>query len=186
MQCVDCKTKIEDPNTNAGTVEYPRCRQCLHKILNNFNSDTPVGTPEDVVYYRKPFKHTKSLLIAGIVLFFLIVFMGNFHIISSMDHGFQLISRVSFSLNEFFVNLDEITGMPAFEAKKRFPLAIKALVKAKMIESDEAREKRVAGEIANTTKQIYDSIQVEMKKAQIESERQTEEYLKKIRKILDY
>lgn len=188
MVCSSCKTEIEPGSLNLGTIEKPLCKQCVVKITNNYDSNHQ-NIQNNEIYSRKEsiYKDRKVLLfLITILLIVFAIFVGSFHVLSSNVSGFQLIPRISFSFNEFFVNLDEITSMPAFEAKSKFPLTVKALVAAGILESDEMMQKRILDEINTNTKRITDSLQIEMKKIQIESERESEEYMKRIKKILDY
>lgn len=88
-----------------------------------------------------------------------IVLFGNLHIVSSRDDGFQVVPKYSFSLSETFINLDALTGMPSVEARSRYPLAVKSLQEAGLLQSEEDRARDLEAKIeADMQKRINDII----------------------------
>jgi len=70
-------------------------------------------------------------------------FVGTYHIVSSSKNGTMVIPKAIFTFKETFVSVDEITGMPYIVAQTRWPLAIQALQREGILESDDARRQRI-------------------------------------------
>jgi hypothetical protein len=85
------------------------------------------------------------LIVAGVLLIGLVWFWGSFHIVSSST-GMTVIPKVAFSFKETMVSVEEITGMPYLAARARYPLAVQALQREHIIESDESFNARIEEE----------------------------------------
>ena len=84
--------------------------------------------------------------LSGLIATLLILnVVGRVHIVLSSD-GTRLIRKVHWSLPETLVSLDAITGQPFTEAKRRYPLTIKALQRDGLLETDEQFNVRIARE----------------------------------------
>ena len=88
--------------------------------------------------HKRPFIIAIALL--GIVA---LLFIGNYHVIRGGSKGLSIVRRDSIGFGEFFINADEITGIPSVSAKKRFPLGYKVLQGEGIIKSDEASKKMI-------------------------------------------
>lgn len=71
--------------------------------------------------------------------------LGNNHVVQS-SHGTKLVPKVHFTFAETFVSLDAITGQPFVTAKAQNPLAVKALQREGILESDDAFQLRMERE----------------------------------------
>ena len=87
------------------------------------------------------------LIIAGFVLVWALLFCGKFHVVQSSTAPIRLLPKVHFTISETFVSLDAITSQPSFMASAQHPLAVKALQRAGILESDEAHEERAQAEL---------------------------------------
>ncbi|MES2887298.1 MAG: hypothetical protein V4739_04725 [Pseudomonadota bacterium] len=56
-------------------------------------------------------------------------YLGNYHVLygSGLHKSHVVLRKVSWSLSETFVNLDALSGQPAFMAHANFPLTIAAM-----------------------------------------------------------
>lgn len=132
------------------------CRECEKSISDQASScpncGCPVKTTEpDASELKSSDPFTKHLsvpwsiglpvLVGGILIFCL-----NYHVVWIQNMPTP-IRRTSMSLSEPMSNLDEIAGTPWITAVGRFPLTVKALQQAGVLESDAAREERVKKEI---------------------------------------
>jgi hypothetical protein len=75
-----------------------------------------------------------------------IIVFGNFHVVSSST-GYTMVRRTHFGFSEMFVSLDAITGMPFIQAKGQYPLAVKALQREGLLESDESFNARIESDV---------------------------------------
>ena len=73
-------------------------------------------------------------------------FVGTYHIVSSSKNGTMVIPKAIFTFKETFVSVDEICGLPYIVAQSRWPLALQALQREGILESDEARKTRIQTE----------------------------------------
>ena len=55
-----------------------------------------------------------------------------------------MVRKASFGFSETFINLDQITGMPILAARTQYPLSIRALQGAGVIETDEQMASKAA------------------------------------------
>ena len=105
------------------------------------------------------------LQVVGIaVALFGLLFCLTHHVVLS-SHGTQIISKVHWSLSETFVSLDTITTIPAFKANAEHPLAIKALEREGILETDEQREERVRAKLAAAEQAALADIQAQVNTA---------------------
>jgi len=93
-------------------------------------------------------------LLAGWVL-------GTYHVVQS-SQGTQLVRKVHFTFAECFVSLDAITSMPAVASSAKYPLAVKALQRDGILESDEARDERIQQEVQEQMDKSLQDIQRRM------------------------
>lgn len=75
-----------------------------------------------------------------------LVFLGNYHFVNGSKNGPTILKRDAFGFGEMFINVDEITGMPWFSAKTRFPIGCRVLAREGIIESDEKFRERTTEE----------------------------------------
>ncbi len=68
--------------------------------------------------------------------------LGFVHVVESSE-GSRIIGKVHFTYAETFVSMDAITGMPFVKAKERWPLAVKALQREGILESDADFQERI-------------------------------------------
>jgi hypothetical protein len=85
--------------------------------------------------------------VALVVLLIVTALFGNFHVVSSSSRGTFLVSKIHFTLAETFVSLDSIMGQTRLTAYSQYPLAVRALQRDGILESDEAAEARLKREI---------------------------------------
>ena len=69
---------------------------------------------------------TKGAVLALLVAVFL-GYAGNFHFVYGQNIVMRKVDKVSWSLSEIVVNLDEVNNLPAFVARARYPLFIEAM-----------------------------------------------------------
>jgi hypothetical protein len=80
---------------------------------------------EQVPAARAQFRWPFWLVVAAI----LVAVGGNFTFLTGSQVGFKVLRKVSFSLSEVWVNLDEMGNMPAILARARYPLTLEALTR---------------------------------------------------------
>lgn len=115
--------------------------------------------------WRREVKPWPAMLVIGVaVLVGAAWLLGTYHIVQSSE-GTQLVRKVHFTLAESFVSLDAITGQPAIAAKAKYPLAIKALQRDGILESESAREERLQQEMREKMEQSRREVEAEMRKA---------------------
>lgn len=83
--------------------------------------------------------------------------------------GTRIIPKVHFSFSETMVSLDAITTVPYIKAKSEHPLAVRALQREGMIETEEEMEARIQREIDE-----------KMEKAEAETQRRMDEAMRDI------
>jgi len=91
-------------------------------------------------------KRQTWFFVGGAILLCLALFFGNFHIVQS-EKGTTAVQKVHFTFSETFVSLDAITGQPLITAKAQNPLAVKALQRDGLLETDEQMQERVQKEV---------------------------------------
>ncbi len=72
-----------------------------------------------------------KLAILGALLAGLVVFAGNYHFTYGAGRPLEKLPKVSWSLSETVVNLDEVQGLPAIVVAARYPLLLQALEAAR-------------------------------------------------------
>jgi len=142
IQCPDCGKEISD--------QAPACLNCGRPV-NKTLQEEPEAQQQSIGL-TKPQKGevTAAILIFSILA--ITLFCGFFHIVQSSKNGLFFVKKTAFTLSETFVNMDTITGVPFIVAVAKYPLAIRAMQKEGIIESDEAREARVQQEINEKVK----------------------------------
>ena len=166
FNCPSCNQSMEAPSDMSGqVVACPSCRStfkipfvgsmkkcpyCGELVLRSAvickhcRTDFRAAAMQSNKKKADPVTVTFSICAA---LAFCIAFVGFFHIITGEGVGFKIVLRNSFGLSEFFINADSISGMPAIAAKARYPIGCAILQREKILESDEAREKRIEQEV---------------------------------------
>jgi len=80
--------------------------------------------------------HSSKTLPWRIVLFLallagLVGYAGNYHFMHGSTVSAQKLKKVSWSLSETFINVDEVGGLPMIVARARFPLFLQAIEAAR-------------------------------------------------------
>lgn len=106
-------------------------------------------TPQDetTIVSEQARKKKTTFYVVGVVLAMALAFFGTYHVVESSEQGWLLVKKVHFTWSETFVSLDAITGQPLIAAKSKYPLAIKALQRDGIIETDEQMQERVQKEL---------------------------------------
>lgn len=138
MKCIECDNELES-HENKGTIKNPMCETCQAAISNNVSINSGTNVPH-IMAKNNSTRQTIVVMIGAIVV--LIILAGNFHIVTGSSINFRIIRKASFSFDETFVNLDKITNMPLIFAKSQYPLSIKALQDAGILETDVQFEER--------------------------------------------
>ena len=156
--------------------DVKNCPFCGEEILavakkcKHCGSDLGMGPHEEEVSSKSeassPVHRKKSSpwVLVVLVAIAVLLFFGNFHIITGGSVGPKIVSRDSFGFSEIFINVDAITSMPWISAKSRFPLGCRVLAREGIIESDEAFKARIERE----AKEEFDKA---MRDAQKETEK---------------
>jgi hypothetical protein len=117
----------------------------------------PVTERHEVVFKDESRRRLPlGVIVAGLgIVGFLVILFGKFHIVQSED-GTEVIPKIHFTFSETFVSLDAITGMPFVKAKEKYPLAVKALQREGILETDEAFEARIKAETEAEMREAQD------------------------------
>jgi hypothetical protein len=91
-------------------------------------------------------------IVGGLIFASVAFFFGNNHIVQSAD-GTIVVSKVHFTFSETFVSAEAITGQPLIAAKAKYPLAVKALQRDGLIETDEQMQQRIQREVQEQVEQ---------------------------------
>jgi len=126
------------------------------KKYNISNSENLNIESKNILNYK--LKPAHLLIVGIIILMAAIFFSGKYHFVHGKDNPLLIIPKISFSLKETYINLDEITGMPNIMAKMKYPLAVRALQKEGILETDEQINERVKKEIEKTQKDLMNLI----------------------------
>lgn len=121
-----------------------------HNSHNKLESGTFIPSSE-TESFQAPSNHSShnkiyrasSLLVIALFGIVALLFIGNCHIISSSNKRLSIVFRDSIGFSEFFINADQITGMPPVLARIRFPLGYSVLEREGIIKSDEAAKRRI-------------------------------------------
>lgn len=126
IQCPDCGREV---SARAGA-----CPQCGAPIA-------PTG--------RQPASpaNMRQLILVGAFVLAIVLALGNFHIVRGGSVGVAFVPKAAFTFRETFPVMEEITGVPYITAVSRYPLAVTAMQRNGMLESNDARNDRVRGEI---------------------------------------
>lgn len=146
--------------------EMKRCPFCGEEILAIAKKCKHCGSDLETDSHGGTTSKKQSLPWALLVLIAIAVllFFGNFHIITGGSVGPKVVSRDSFGFSEIFINVDAITNMPWISAKSRFPIGCRVLAREGIIESDEAFKARI-------TREANQEFEKAMKDTQKETER---------------
>lgn len=71
------------------------------------------------------------VLVLAVLLAVFVAFAGNFHFTYGAGRPLERLPKVSWSLSETVVNLDELEGLPAFVVAIKYPLLVQALRQAR-------------------------------------------------------
>ena len=110
-----------------------------------------------------PSKRVSHYLLTGMVVG-LVIFFGNFHVITGGRVGPQITPRESFGFSEIFINVDRITGMPWISAKSQNPLGCRILAREGIIESDREFRERTNREVQREIDKAMENAQEEYEK----------------------
>ncbi len=165
-ECPTCGVLL-CPNCNSSGY----CPECKSSLIANMNLGA--GVHESLFEVKSGNQQsTKRMMLIGFIIVLLsttVWFFGSYHIVSSSAAGTMIVPKVVFSFNETFVSVDEITGMPFISAKSKYPLAVKALQRKGVLETDEKFDARIRA-----------GVQAEMEKAQREAEREMQKSMKQL------
>lgn len=130
ISCAECQRQMSD--------QLDQCPHC------GFRVPQAAPTADTALLNRPiriPWRIALPVLAGGLLLF-----SSMYHIV--WIHSVPTpIRRTSLSLSEPMSNLDEISGTPWITAVSRYPLTVKALQQAGVLESDAAREARIQQEV---------------------------------------
>lgn len=143
--CKKCGYTRRESDT-APSYECPQCGVIYSKIRT---ADSPPPQPRRSTTRKKSpgHKRAKMVLAAGAPIA-LLLFFGQFHLVRGADYsGPLLIKKRTFGFDETFVNTDKFINLPWIAAKTNNPLAVEALQRAGVLESDAARERRIRSEV---------------------------------------
>jgi hypothetical protein len=113
------------------------------------------------------------------VLIFGVIFLGKYHIVQS-EHGTRIIPKVHFSFSETVVSLETITTIPYIKAKSQHPLAVRALQREGIIETEEEMDARVQREVDEKMQEAEAEAQRRMEEAQREMNTRIEQERRRI------
>ncbi|HAZ62945.1 MAG TPA: hypothetical protein DCZ72_04960 [Armatimonadetes bacterium] len=127
-----------------------------------FATDRPAGGASNggAVVAGLPVK-----VLAG-ATFAAVVFLLFFHVVTGGMSGVRIVPKVTPSFSETFVSIDAITGMPFIAARTRYPLAVQALQRAGLLETNEAFEARIQAEAEAEMEAVQREIDAEIAAAQ--------------------
>jgi hypothetical protein len=88
--------------------------------------------------------HERTSAKLCVIVIFIIVWLGFFHIITGSDLGwpFIVVRKASFGYSETFINVNKITGMPWILAMSKYPIGCRILQEREYIESDKQFKER--------------------------------------------
>lgn len=146
LPCPECKKQISSRATACPHCGCPTPDQTQAAPANQVQpeSQDPWTQPISI-----PWRLVLPTIGAGLILF-----LSMYHIVWIRSVPTP-IRRTSLSLSEPMSNLDEISGVPWIAATSKFPLTVKALQQAGVLESDEARQQRIQAEIRSKAEQEY-------------------------------
>lgn len=167
--CIHCKRASNVPGEQKMKVATSKtCPYCAEKDLQPEamickHCGKNLSGKIETIWYENT-KVTLAIL-AGII----IIALGFTHIVRSSKFSYpQICMKSTFGYSETFINIDEITGMPIFAAKMKYPLSIKALQDNDYLESDESFQQRIKGQTER-----------DMAEAMKKAEQDTKELMKK-------
>lgn len=147
-------------------------KSCMNKVTSVYDDNE--DEKEFAIMRAQAAKKSQRsafIIISLIAFIFALFTIGNYQLVNGIgDSGnIKLIERTSFSFKEFFINMDEITGMSYISAKTKYPLSVKALQKAHLIETEKELTDR-------TTKELKEQIEANQKELMKEYNRLMSQY----------
>lgn len=144
-----------------------KCSECGKEVSDQSNICVGCGAPIKKAdpkpsLPKKPWYERTSVTI-GILFGLVLIGLGFVHVVRSSKMNFpELCWKASFGYSETFINIDEITGMPIFSAKSKFPLSVRALQENGYVETDEQIQRRVQGEFERKQKEMQERVEKNM------------------------
>ena len=169
MQCPHCHA------SNTPDVDF--CTACGSSMAAPPSEEPPINATPPIPPAAPPTeaeKQRKRYITIGLIVVLCLLAIGSLHIVSSSEAGISIVPKVSFSFAETFVSLDAITGMPFIAAKMKYPLAIKALQRNGMLETDEAFQRRIEEETRQQMERAEEEARKQMERAEEETRKQME------------
>jgi len=160
--CPECGAEYRE-----GFTECATCRATLQAEQPNLplfrkrpRSDVRTDEAEKASSFWTSEVNSRAAFLWILLIFALVQgwLLGTHHVVQSSE-GTQLIRKVHFTFAECFVSLDAITNMPAVAASAKYPLAVKALQREGILESDEARDERIQLEVQEEMDKSLQDIQ---------------------------
>lgn len=134
MNCIHCQTSAPE------NAQF--CQNCGKKLVPPSSPVSPLH--RDV---KLPWRMVLPIAGAALALFFF-----THHLV--WKNGMPLpVRRVAMGFSEPMASFDEITSLPWIAAVSKYPLTIKALEQARMIESEQARQDRIQQEVNSKIQQ---------------------------------
>ena len=93
--------------------------------------------------WKKPIWTSNLIILLVIITITVVIFLGNFHIITGGGVGLKVAKRDSFGFTESFIDVNAITGMPWIAAQYRYPYGCRVLAREGIIESNDEFKKRI-------------------------------------------
>ncbi len=123
--------------------------------------------------------HNTKRALTGLFLLilFLAILVGNIHVVSQ-DGTYKIVNRSKFGFSDFWASVEDCTGVPWIVAQTNHGELCRALQKAKLIESDAARERRLETEFSQKMEHHQREIEERMIKAQEEIEERMKDAMK--------
>lgn len=145
-ECSKCKNLVPDSESicdQCGSDEFSISDATKKPAAVNHTNKSKTTAKKRIPSKKELFIRN---IVAGAVLVILIT--GKYHFVHGSTYtGDFIISKVSFSFSETFINTDQIMNVPVIAAKSNWPLAVAALQKEGFLESDTNREKRIKAEV---------------------------------------
>ncbi len=160
-ECINCKGLVEESSTV--------CEHCGGSVfadpmaINERKIDR--SSIKKTIQKRKSknAKTNRIVLMVIAIIISLITLMGNVHFIHGSTYsGPLIVKKVSFSFSETFVNTDKVFAMPYISALSTYPLAVAALRRLGVLESEKAREDRIKKEVNDEIEKTQREIEEEM------------------------
>jgi hypothetical protein len=95
------------------------------QLIGSMNQDN-----NNIPFWRRNKSLAYTLPVLGLAL---LLFVGNYHLITGFSSMPRVVERDSFSFSEFIIDYESITGMPVLMAKSRYPIGCKVLLREGMV-----------------------------------------------------